>query len=54
MYGPLLCPKYILCPTLNIPVMYFTNNTLHTHTRLNKARYSYTQLYRAIHSYTGL
>ena len=34
--------------------MYFTYNTLHTHTRLNKARYSYTQLYRAIHSYTEI
>ena len=54
MYGPLLCPKYILCPILYIHVMYFTYNTLHTHTSLNRARYSYTQLYRAIHSSTGL
>ena len=29
-------------------VLYFTYNTLHTHTGLNKARYSYTQLYSAI------
>ena len=48
MYG------LLLCPILYIQVMYFTYNTLHTHTALNKARYSYTQLYSAIHSSTGL
>ena len=43
---------YNTCPILYIHVMYFTYNTQHTHTRLNKARYSYTQLYRAIQRYT--
>ena len=51
MYGQLLCPRYMYY------VLYFTYNTLHTHTGLSKARYSYTQLYRlnaAIQRYTQL
>ena len=42
MYGPLLCPKYILLLAI------------HSYTQLYTAIHSYTQLYRAIHSYTGL
>ena len=52
MYGPLLCPKYILLLAIHSYTQLYT--AIRGYTQLYRTIASYTRLYRAIHSYTRL